>query len=55
MSNFAIGAVLMMELASIAGKYLIIDLIESHHENKIDAPSNSYHSRSSIFKKRSKI
>ena len=41
-SNFAIGAVLMMELASIAGKYFdYADLIESHHENKIDAPSGT--------------
>lgn len=41
-SNFAIGAVLMMELASIAGKYFeYADLVESHHENKIDAPSGT--------------
>jgi len=41
-SNFAIGAVLMMELSSIAGKYFdYADLIESHHENKIDAPSGT--------------
>ena len=39
-SNFAIGAVLMMKLAAVAGKYFdYADLIESHHENKIDAPS----------------
>tara|TARA_B110000438_G_scaffold139553_1_gene134817 strand:- start:4112 stop:4888 length:777 start_codon:yes stop_codon:yes gene_type:complete len=41
-SNFAIGAVLMMKLASVAGKYFdYADLIESHHENKIDAPSGT--------------
>jgi len=41
-SNFAIGAVLMMELSSIVGKYFdYADLIESHHENKIDAPSGT--------------
>ena len=34
--------VLMMELASIAGKYFeYADLVESHHENKIDAPSGT--------------
>ena len=41
-SNFAIGAVLMMKLAAVAGKYFdYADLIESHHENKIDAPSGT--------------
>ena len=41
-SNFAIGAVLMMKLAAITGKYFeYADLIESHHENKIDAPSGT--------------
>jgi 4-hydroxy-tetrahydrodipicolinate reductase len=41
-SNFAIGAVLMMKLAGIAGKYFdYADLLESHHEKKIDAPSGT--------------
>ena len=37
-SNFAVGAILLMHLSSIAGQYFdFVDLIESHHENKIDA------------------
>jgi 4-hydroxy-tetrahydrodipicolinate reductase len=41
-SNFAVGAILLMHLSSIAGQYFdYVDLIESHHENKIDAPSGT--------------
>jgi 4-hydroxy-tetrahydrodipicolinate reductase len=41
-SNFALGAVLLMHLASIASKYFdYADLIESHHEMKVDAPSGT--------------
>lgn len=41
-SNFALGAVLMMHFASIAAKYLdYAEIIESHHEKKIDAPSGT--------------
>ena len=41
-SNFAIGAILLMHLASIASKYFdYADLLESHHEMKIDAPSGT--------------
>ena len=41
-SNFAVGAILLMHLSSIAGEYFdYVDLIESHHENKIDAPSGT--------------
>lgn len=40
--NFAIGAVLLMHLAAIAGKYFdYADLVETHHEAKVDAPSGS--------------
>ena len=40
--NFAIGAVLMMHLAKTAGKYFdYADLIESHHEQKLDSPSGT--------------
>ena len=40
--NFALGAVLMMHLARIAGKYLdYAEIIEMHHEGKIDAPSGT--------------
>jgi len=40
--NFALGAVLMMHLAKIAGKYLDhAEIIELHHDRKIDAPSGT--------------
>jgi len=40
--NFAIGAVLMIHLARIAGRHFdYADLIETHHEAKIDAPSGT--------------
>jgi 4-hydroxy-tetrahydrodipicolinate reductase len=40
--NFALGAVLMMHLAKIAGKYLdFAEIIELHHERKLDAPSGT--------------
>jgi len=41
-SNFALGAVLMMYLAEMAGPHFqYADLIESHHEAKIDSPSGT--------------
>jgi 4-hydroxy-tetrahydrodipicolinate reductase len=41
-SNFALGAVLLGHLAAIASQYFdYADLIESHHEMKIDAPSGT--------------
>lgn len=40
--NFAIGAVLMMEFAKIAGKHFpSVEIIELHHEKKLDAPSGT--------------
>ena len=37
---FAIGAVVLKKLASEASKFFdYVDIIEAHHENKIDAPS----------------
>ena len=41
-ANFALGAVLMMHLAKIAGKYFdYAEIIELHHERKLDAPSGT--------------
>jgi 4-hydroxy-tetrahydrodipicolinate reductase len=41
-SNFAIGAVLMMHLAKIAAKHLDhAEIIELHHNQKLDAPSGT--------------
>jgi 4-hydroxy-tetrahydrodipicolinate reductase len=40
--NFALGAVLMMHLAQLAGRYLdYAEIIELHHEGKLDAPSGT--------------
>jgi 4-hydroxy-tetrahydrodipicolinate reductase len=40
--NFALGAVLMMHLAKIAGKFFdYAEIIELHHERKVDAPSGT--------------
>lgn len=40
--NFSIGAVLMMKFAQMAAKYLPeIEIIEMHHDKKIDAPSGT--------------
>lgn len=40
--NFAIGAVLMMHFAAIAAPFFdSAEVIELHHENKIDAPSGT--------------
>ena len=40
--NFAIGAVLMMEFAKQAAKYMPdVEIIELHHEKKLDSPSGT--------------
>ena len=40
--NFAIGAVLMMKMAKAAAKYLPhVEIIEMHHDQKLDAPSGT--------------
>ncbi|SMC65007.1 4-hydroxy-tetrahydrodipicolinate reductase [Sporomusa malonica] len=40
--NFAIGAILMMKLAQEAAKYLPhVEIIEMHHDQKLDAPSGT--------------
>jgi 4-hydroxy-tetrahydrodipicolinate reductase len=40
--NFSIGAVLMMQFSEMAAKYLPdAEIIELHHEKKVDAPSGT--------------
>lgn len=40
--NFAIGAVLMMQFAAQAAKYFPdVEIMELHHDNKLDAPSGT--------------
>jgi len=41
-SNFAIGAILMMEFAARAARYMPeVEIIEYHHDRKLDAPSGT--------------
>lgn len=41
-ANFAIGAVLMMHMAKIAAPFFdAAEIIEQHHEQKVDAPSGT--------------
>ncbi len=40
--NFAIGAVLMMQMAQLAAEHLPhVEIIELHHDGKVDAPSGT--------------
>jgi len=40
--NFSLGAVMMMHLAKIAGRFFdYAEIIEMHHEQKIDSPSGT--------------
>ncbi|MCT2537366.1 4-hydroxy-tetrahydrodipicolinate reductase [Aquibacillus koreensis] len=40
--NFAVGAVLMMQFAKMAAKYFPdVEIIEKHHDQKLDAPSGT--------------
>ena len=40
--NFALSAVLMMHVSKLIGKYMdYCDIVEYHHEHKIDAPSGT--------------
>lgn len=40
--NFAIGAILMMKFAAEAAKYMpAVEIIELHHDKKLDAPSGT--------------
>jgi 4-hydroxy-tetrahydrodipicolinate reductase len=41
-SNFAVGAIVMMHLAKVAAKYFdYAEIIEQHHQFKLDAPSGT--------------
>lgn len=40
--NFAIGAILMMKFSQMAAKYMPnVEIIEQHHDRKLDAPSGT--------------
>lgn len=50
-TNFAIGAILMMEFAGKAAKYFEdVEIIEYHHDNKLDAPSGTSITTANIIK-----
>ena len=50
-TNFAIGAILMMEFAGKAAKYFSnVEIIEYHHDNKLDAPSGTSLTTAGIIK-----
>ena len=41
-SNFSVGSIVMMHLASIASKFFdTAEIIERHHDKKVDAPSGT--------------
>ena len=41
-ANFAIGAVLLMKFAAIAARYFDgVEIVELHHDQKVDAPSGT--------------
>ena len=41
-ANFAIGAVLMMRFAEMAAPWFqAVEIVESHHDGKVDAPSGT--------------
>ncbi|QGH34775.1 4-hydroxy-tetrahydrodipicolinate reductase [Gracilibacillus salitolerans] len=49
--NFALGAVLMMQFAKWAAKYFPdVEIIEKHHDNKLDAPSGTAVKTASLIK-----
>jgi 4-hydroxy-tetrahydrodipicolinate reductase len=48
--NFAVGAVLMMEFAARAARFFeSVEIIEQHHPRKLDAPSGTALSTSSVI------
>ena len=50
--NFAIGAVLLMQMAQQAAKYMPdVEIIELHHDRKLDAPSGTALRTAELIKK----
>lgn len=39
--NFAIGAILMIRFAEVAARFMDMEIIELHHDAKVDAPSGT--------------
>lgn len=50
--NFSIGAILMMQFSQKAAKYFPnVEIIEKHHDNKVDAPSGTLINTIDLIKK----
>jgi 4-hydroxy-tetrahydrodipicolinate reductase len=50
--NFAIGAILMMHFSKIAARFFTdVEIIEKHHDQKIDAPSGTAVKTAEMIKK----
>lgn len=49
--NFAIGAILMMKFSKMAAHYFPdVEIIEKHHDNKLDAPSGTAKKTAELMK-----
>ena len=54
--NFAIGAVLLMVLSKQAAKYMPeVEIIELHHDNKLDAPSGTAIQTAAMMEEKEKM
>lgn len=54
--NFAIGAILMMRFAAEAAKYLNdVEIIELHHDQKVDSPSGTAIKTADLINKNRKV
>jgi 4-hydroxy-tetrahydrodipicolinate reductase len=50
--NFAVGAVLMMRFAAEASRHLpAVEIVELHHETKVDAPSGTAKSTAALIER----
>ncbi|MCM2674354.1 4-hydroxy-tetrahydrodipicolinate reductase [Alkalicoccobacillus plakortidis] len=48
--NFAIGAILMMKFAQTAARYMPdVEILEMHHDKKLDAPSGTAHKTAQLI------
>ncbi|MFK3936303.1 4-hydroxy-tetrahydrodipicolinate reductase [Alkalihalobacillus sp. NPDC078783] len=48
--NFAIGAILMMKFAQTAARYMPdVEILEMHHDRKLDAPSGTAHKTAQLI------
>lgn len=54
--NFSIGAVLMMKFSAIAARYMPhVEIIEMHHDKKLDAPSGTAIKTAELMEKERKL